>query len=130
MAHQSWSTAARIGPPASKQRPAAIDRAVIRLGTTATRALCGIGLVPSVAVLALITFDIIGLVGSDRAPLLPASAVTPVALVAFAWAVVCALAALVAARHAGELDEARDMPSADPPFTAPDPSPSASERHD
>ena len=73
--------------------------AVIRSGANAPKVICAIGLVPSMAVLVLITLDIIGLAGSDRTPLLPASAVTPVSLLAFAWAVVWAVVALVATVH-------------------------------
>ena len=106
---------------------------MIRLGAHIPKVICAIGLVPSAAVLGLITFDIIGLMRSDGAPLLAASAVTPVALVAFAWAVACAVVAFVAMRLSVAQDDPLAAIAEDTPLAPSDPEPSepsASERHD
>ena len=76
---------------------------------------CAIGLVPSVAVLVLLTVDIVALAGTNNTLVLDASAVTPVALLAFAWTVACAVIAFVAARRSARQVVPTDTTAADSP---------------
>ena len=84
---------------------------------------CVVGLIPSAVVLALITADIIGIVLAGRAPMLAASAVTPVALVAFAWAAACAAIAFLATKRLAGRVESPDQTAIGP--LAADPAPAS-----
>lgn len=70
-----------------------------------TNLVYAIGLIPNAGLLLVITFDIIGVVAWAREPLLPSSAVVPVAIMVFAWSAICVVVGLLIGLRASKIEE-------------------------